>query len=198
RRDALPIYVQAGVVWIISTDLFDAAAGFGGYKESGFGREGGREGMFEYLRPAWQRRAAAAGTGGTAGPAGPTSPSGPADGETPAARAAANGSPGAGPDADGAEAAGEAPGIDRTPTLYIGGPPAGPVRPGRRARPTANRRPRGRRPTVGPGPGARRTGPRPPARRRASPARRKCTSAAGSPGLTAAPPAASTGPAAGW
>jgi len=44
--------VKAGVVWINSTNLFDAAAGFGGYKESGFGREGGREGMVEYLVPA--------------------------------------------------------------------------------------------------------------------------------------------------
>ena len=33
------------------TNLFDAAAGFGGYRESGFGREGGREGMCEYLTP---------------------------------------------------------------------------------------------------------------------------------------------------
>ncbi|MCB2135085.1 MAG: aldehyde dehydrogenase family protein, partial [Rhodobacteraceae bacterium] len=41
--------MKAGVVWINSTNLFDAAAGFGGYRESGFGREGGREGMFEYL-----------------------------------------------------------------------------------------------------------------------------------------------------
>jgi aldehyde dehydrogenase (NAD+) len=39
------------VVWINSTNLFDAAAGFGGYRESGFGREGGREGMYEYLVP---------------------------------------------------------------------------------------------------------------------------------------------------
>jgi aldehyde dehydrogenase (NAD+) len=46
--------VKAGVVWINSTNLFDAAAGFGGYKESGFGREGGREGMYEYLVPAWE------------------------------------------------------------------------------------------------------------------------------------------------
>src|SRR5215218_4648803 len=43
--------VKAGVVWINSTNLFDAAAGFGGYRESGFGREGGREGMYEYLVP---------------------------------------------------------------------------------------------------------------------------------------------------
>ncbi|PYP81542.1 MAG: aldehyde dehydrogenase, partial [Gemmatimonadetes bacterium] len=43
--------IKAGVVWINSTNLFDAAAGFGGYRESGFGREGGREGMYEYLVP---------------------------------------------------------------------------------------------------------------------------------------------------
>jgi aldehyde dehydrogenase (NAD+) len=44
--------VKAGVVWVNSTNLFDAAAGFGGYRESGFGREGGREGLYEYLVPA--------------------------------------------------------------------------------------------------------------------------------------------------
>src|SRR5881296_1293721 len=41
--------LKAGVVWINSTNLFDAASGFGGYRESGFGREGGREGMYEYM-----------------------------------------------------------------------------------------------------------------------------------------------------
>jgi aldehyde dehydrogenase (NAD+) len=41
--------LKAGVIWINATNLFDAAAGFGGYRESGFGREGGREGLFEYL-----------------------------------------------------------------------------------------------------------------------------------------------------
>ncbi len=40
--------IKAGVVWINSTNMFDAASGFGGYRESGFGREGGREGLFEY------------------------------------------------------------------------------------------------------------------------------------------------------
>jgi aldehyde dehydrogenase (NAD+) len=40
--------VKAGVVWINSTNMFDAASGFGGYRESGFGREGGREGLYEY------------------------------------------------------------------------------------------------------------------------------------------------------
>lgn len=49
--------VQAGIVWINSTNLFDASAGFGGNKESGFGREGGREGMAEYLVPTWQKTA---------------------------------------------------------------------------------------------------------------------------------------------
>ncbi len=42
--------VKAGVVWINSTNMFDAASGFGGYRESGFGREGGREGLVEYLK----------------------------------------------------------------------------------------------------------------------------------------------------
>jgi aldehyde dehydrogenase (NAD+) len=41
--------LKAGVVWINSTNLFDAGAAFGGYRESGFGREGGREGLAEYL-----------------------------------------------------------------------------------------------------------------------------------------------------
>jgi aldehyde dehydrogenase (NAD+) len=42
--------IKAGVVWVNSTNLFDAAAGFGGYRESGFGREGGKEGLYEYVR----------------------------------------------------------------------------------------------------------------------------------------------------
>lgn len=41
--------VKAGVIWINCTNVFDAGAGFGGYRESGFGREGGREGLWEYL-----------------------------------------------------------------------------------------------------------------------------------------------------
>ena len=44
--------IKAGTVWINATNLFDAASGFGGYRESGYGREGGREGMFEYLHEA--------------------------------------------------------------------------------------------------------------------------------------------------
>ena len=45
--------VKAGVVWVNCTNQFDAACGFGGYRESGYGREGGREGMLEYLTPKW-------------------------------------------------------------------------------------------------------------------------------------------------
>ncbi len=42
--------VKAGTVWINCTNVFDAASGFGGYRESGFGREGGKEGLYEYLK----------------------------------------------------------------------------------------------------------------------------------------------------
>jgi len=89
--------IKAGTVWINCTNVFDAASGFGGYRESGFGREGGLEGLWEYvkLKGDGQRRARA-GTGG--------------HGRTRA------GKPGA--------AAG--PPIDRTPKLYIGGKQARP------------------------------------------------------------------------
>merc|ERR1719244_1164826 len=49
-------HIQAGTVWINCHNMFDAAAGFGGYKQSGFGRDGGREGLFEYVKPAWQQK----------------------------------------------------------------------------------------------------------------------------------------------
>jgi len=42
--------MKAGTVWINCTNLFDASSGFGGYRESGFGREGGREGLYEYIK----------------------------------------------------------------------------------------------------------------------------------------------------
>ncbi len=51
--------LKAGTVWINCTNHFDAAAGFGGYRESGYGREGGREGLFEYAVPAWKKKAKA-------------------------------------------------------------------------------------------------------------------------------------------
>jgi aldehyde dehydrogenase (NAD+) len=48
--------IKAGSIWVNSTNLFDAASGFGGYRESGFGREGGKEGLYEYVRPKWMPR----------------------------------------------------------------------------------------------------------------------------------------------
>lgn len=71
--------VKAGIVWVNSTNLFDASAGFGGYRESGYGREGGREGMFEYLAPAWLAKAKAL-DGSAALPEPKPLPSGGADG----------------------------------------------------------------------------------------------------------------------
>lgn len=41
--------IKAGVLWINCANMFDAAAPFGGYRESGFGREGGAVGLLDYL-----------------------------------------------------------------------------------------------------------------------------------------------------
>jgi aldehyde dehydrogenase (NAD+) len=51
--------LKAGVVWVNCTNLFDAACGFGGYRESGYGREGGREGLLEYMESSWFKHAPA-------------------------------------------------------------------------------------------------------------------------------------------
>jgi len=90
--------LKAGVVWINSTNLFDAAAGFGGYRESGFGREGGREGLLEYLVPKTgkARKQAVA-------PGAPKLVAGPME-----------------------ETIGGLPSIDRTAKLYVGGKQARP------------------------------------------------------------------------
>ena len=48
--------VKAGTVWINCTNVFDAASGFGGFRESGFGREGGKEGLWEYVHEPKVRR----------------------------------------------------------------------------------------------------------------------------------------------
>lgn len=50
RALELAVKLKAGVVWINTTNQLDAACGFGGVRESGFGREGGREGMLDYMR----------------------------------------------------------------------------------------------------------------------------------------------------
>ncbi len=101
--------VKAGSVWVNCTNLFDAASGFGGYRESGFGREGGREGLFEYLRPVWQERPRPAiDAEALAGDAdwGSHTPSRPA---LPA------------PTTNG-----KGPAVDRTPKMYVGGKQARP------------------------------------------------------------------------
>lgn len=91
--------IKAGVVWVNSTNLFDAACGFGGYRESGYGREGGREGLLEYLEPSWFRKA-------------PLLP------KTTAKVQEA--------DAGDEESQSATPGIDRTVKLYVGGKQARP------------------------------------------------------------------------
>ncbi|MEM6791518.1 MAG: aldehyde dehydrogenase family protein [Myxococcota bacterium] len=99
--------VLAGTIWVNCTNVFDAAAGFGGYRESGYGREGGREGLFEYLQPRWRA--------GAEGPhPGDAAEVGPATASSSGAEAAA-----AEPHPDGTASA--APSIDRTAKLYIGG-----------------------------------------------------------------------------
>ncbi|MBN9234153.1 MULTISPECIES: aldehyde dehydrogenase family protein [Phyllobacteriaceae] len=49
--------LKCGVVWVNGTNMFDAGVGFGGYKESGYGREGGREGLAAYCKPKWLAKA---------------------------------------------------------------------------------------------------------------------------------------------
>ena len=84
--------LKAGAVWVNCTNMFDAAAGFGGFRESGFGREGGREGLYEYIKPLWEDQLSSE-------PVQKLPEISPAD-----------------------AGAGEAvPNIDRTPKLYIGG-----------------------------------------------------------------------------
>ncbi len=84
--------LKAGTVWVNCTNQFDAASGFGGYRESGFGREGGKEGLYEYVKPAWFKRLSEQSVYPGVAPVDPV------EGQ--------------------AEGLG---GIDRTPKLYIGG-----------------------------------------------------------------------------
>ncbi|MFL5576254.1 MAG: aldehyde dehydrogenase family protein, partial [Gemmatimonadaceae bacterium] len=100
--------LECGVVWINSTNLFDAAAGFGGYRESGFGREGGREGMWEYVRPVKRGKA----DGGMRN-----------EGREAAGAADARSNRSERP---GPHSSSLLPPLDRTPKLYIGGKQARP------------------------------------------------------------------------
>ena len=91
--------LKAGTVWVNCTNMFDAASGFGGYRESGYGREGGREGLFEYVKRAGGQGAREPGSQGWSAASPPSiSPSSPAP-----------------------RLPGSLPPIDRTPKLYIGG-----------------------------------------------------------------------------
>jgi aldehyde dehydrogenase (NAD+) len=96
--------LKAGVVWVNCTNLFDAACGFGGYRESGYGREGGREGLLEYMEPTWFKHAPKL-----------------APAKSLPAKDARNGTP----ESDETEAV-STPAIDRTVKLYIGGKQARP------------------------------------------------------------------------
>jgi aldehyde dehydrogenase (NAD+) len=84
--------VKAGTVWINCSNIFDAASGFGGYRESGFGREGGLEGLYEYIKPKSDEKL-------TGNPISTKKPKGKEKAPAPA----------------------DDPGIDRTAKLYIGG-----------------------------------------------------------------------------
>ena len=42
--------IKAGTVWVNCSNIFDAGSGFGGYRESGYGREGGHDGLYEYVK----------------------------------------------------------------------------------------------------------------------------------------------------
>jgi aldehyde dehydrogenase (NAD+) len=99
--------IKAGVVWVNCTNLFDASCGFGGYRESGFGREGGREGLLEYMEPAWFRNAPMLPT--------ETKPSLP-DAESVEPPDSSLSAPRTEPDVPA-----DVPAIDRTVKLYIGG-----------------------------------------------------------------------------
>ncbi|MBF9058120.1 aldehyde dehydrogenase family protein [Rhodobacterales bacterium HKCCSP123] len=82
--------LAAGVVWVNATNLFDASAPFGGVRESGFGREGGWEGLRAYLKPVAKWTAVK-----------PVAPNPPPE-------------------------APDAPGLDRTAKIYVGGKQARP------------------------------------------------------------------------
>ena len=96
--------LKAGTVWVNCTNMFDAASGFGGYRESGYGREGGKEGLWEYLKA--HRRTGA-----------------PAHGAAPGREAPEENT--RAPERLSASAP-LLPAIDRTPKLYIGGKQARP------------------------------------------------------------------------
>ena len=90
--------LKAGTVWVNCTNMFDAASGFGGYRESGYGREGGKEGLWEYVKSVAAVRSVGAVERQASMPTAASAPTAPT----------------------------ALPAIDRTPKLYIGGKQARP------------------------------------------------------------------------
>jgi aldehyde dehydrogenase (NAD+) len=90
--------IKAGTVWVNCSNLFDAASGFGGYRESGFGREGGLEGLWEYAKRVGEGVAPRA-QGATSGRPRTDAPSAAPDRPSPTA----------------------SQGVDRTAKLFVGG-----------------------------------------------------------------------------
>jgi len=90
--------IKTGTVWINCYNLFDAAAGFGGYKESGFGRDGGKECLYDNAKPAWMARARPVFDEGAIAAFGKVTPQGPCISGVPATGA-----------------------IDHTVKMYVGG-----------------------------------------------------------------------------
>ena len=112
--------VKAGTVWINCTNVFDAASGFGGYRESGYGREGGREGLHEYVKPAWQARGEE--DAGTVADIDAAESVSPMDGRPD--MLSEDGEPSTAPPVrgEGSSLAGDGmPRVDRTTRMYIGG-----------------------------------------------------------------------------
>ncbi|MFL5734732.1 MAG: aldehyde dehydrogenase family protein, partial [Chloroflexia bacterium] len=107
--------LKAGTVWINSTNLFDAASGFGGYRESGFGREGGKEGLYEYVKFAWEGGHQGSGSRNGAKEEGPA-----------VIQLRGNGHQEEGADSPTPDPRPPIPGIDRTPKMFIGGKQARP------------------------------------------------------------------------
>ena len=109
--------LKAGTVWINCTNMFDASSGFGGYRESGFGREGGKEGLYEYVRPAWEKVALMA-----------PAPSSSSNGSSPSADGHANATQFNATDTTSDDIIDSSngftptlPAIDRTPKMFIKG-----------------------------------------------------------------------------
>ena len=100
--------IKAGTVWVNCTNVFDAAAGFGGYRESGYGREGGKEGLYEYVKPRWMEDAVGRSSESLA-----PRESWPSHADSVTPREVSGGAPPAGGPV--------LPPIDRTAKLYIGG-----------------------------------------------------------------------------